>query len=94
MNYTESLKQGLEIQNIPLDIKNTPINVYLKHTGDILKLCFLEKETYDYIIVSETTVNGTEEIRIVPKKNIEYISIFYDFTSLETKENKNDKMII
>lgn len=94
MNYTESLKQGLEIQNIPLDIKNTPINVYLKHTGDILKLCFLEKETYDYIIVSETTVNGTEEIRIVPKNNIEYISIFYDFTSLETKENKNDKMII
>lgn len=94
MNYTESIRQGLEIQHIPIDIKNTPFNVYLKHTGDILKLCFLEKETCDCIIVSETTMNGTEEIRIIPKENIEYIAIFYDFTSLETQKNKNDKMII
>ena len=88
------MKQGLEIQNIPLDIKNVPFNIFLKDNGDILQLCFLENENDEALIVSETTALGTEELRIIPKQNIEYIAIFYDFTSLETEKNKNDKMII
>lgn len=94
INVEDSLKEGLEIQNIDLDVNNVPFNIYLKNNGDILKLCFLEKENNDTIIVSETTTRGTEEIRIVPKINISYIGIFYDFTSLESKEKKEDKMII
>ncbi len=92
MNYTKYLKEGLDVQDLKLEIKDTPVNIYLKHTGDILRLCFIEKETVDCLIVSETTARGTEEIRIVPKDNVEFVGIFYDFGSLEPK--KQDKMII
>ena len=55
-------------------------------------MCFLEEEKEDCIIVVETTDLGTEEIRIIPKDNIEYISIFYDFE--DDKEEFVDRMII
>ena len=92
MNITQDLKEGLEVQNIDLNYHNVPFNIYLKNTGDILRLCFLERENEYSIIVSETTAKGTEEIRIIPKANIEYIGLFYDFTSLEPRTQ--DKMII
>ena len=92
IDVTECLRKGLEIQKIDLDVKDIPFNIYMKNNGDILKLCFLEAETDDSIIVSETTHYGVEEIRIVPKINIEYIGIFYDFACLEPR--KPDKMII
>lgn len=92
MNIKESLLKGTEIQKIDVELKNIPFNVYLKHTGDILRLCFFEDEDIETLIVSETTMHGTEEIRIIPKQNIEYIGIFYDWTSLEPK--MRDKMII
>ena len=92
IDVASSLKRGLEIQNIDLDINNVPFNVYMKNTGDILRLCFLEEENNEVLIVSETTHYGVEEIRIIPKINIEYIGIFYDFKSLEPR--KQDKMII
>lgn len=92
IDVTECLRKGLEIQKIDLDVKDIPFNIYMKNNGDILKLCFLEAENANSIIVSETTHYGVEEIRIVPKINIEYIGIFYDFTSLEPR--KPDKMII
>lgn len=90
MDYKEALKTALILQNIDLTIDTIPLNIYLIG-GDVLTLCFLEKETTDYIIVVETSNNGAEEIRIIPKNNIEYISIFYDFESLKVEDN--DKMI-
>ncbi len=90
----ECLKKGLEVQHLDLEPKDVPFNIYMKHNGDILKLCFLEMESNDALIVSETTSRGTEEIRIVPKINISYIGIFYDFTGLEEKKYTDDKMII
>lgn len=94
MNYTQSLKDGLKIQKINLKPTDVPFNIYLKHNGDVLRLCFLEKETMDYIVVSETTEYGSEEIRIVPKDSIGYIGIFYDFASIEPRSKPVDKMII
>ena len=88
----ENLEKGIKIQKIDIETKNIPFNIYMKNNGDILRLCFLEAESKDTIIVSETTSRGTEEIRIIPKVNIEYISIFYDWTSLEPRQI--DKMII
>ena len=94
MNYTQSLKEGLKVQKINLKPYEVPFNIYFKHSGDVLRLCFLEKESMDYLVVSETTQYGTEEIRIVPKDSIEYIGIFYDFASIEPRNKPVDKMII
>ena len=90
MNYSKALKYALMIQDINLDLDEIPFNVYLKNTGDILTLCFLEAEKDDCIILVETNTLGAEELRIIPKENIEYISIFYDFDSLTDEEE--DKM--
>ena len=73
MNLKEELEEALKVQKIELDVKNVPFNLYLKNNGDILRLCFLESESRDAVIVSETTARGTEELRIIPKHNIEYI---------------------
>ena len=91
MNYKEALDSAMTLQNIDLTIPTVPFNIYLKNTGDILTLCFLEEETDDYLIIVETSSDGGEEIRIIPKENIEYISFFYDFESL--KVEYTDKMI-
>lgn len=92
INVQECLRKGLEIQKIDLNVNDIPFNIYMKNNGDVLRLCFLEAENIDSIIVSETTHYGVEEIRIIPKVNIEYIGIFYDFESLEPR--MQDKMII
>lgn len=92
MNYTEMLEKAMDVQDIDIEIRNLPFNIYMKNTGDILRLCFMEFEDDEVLLVSETTAHGTEEIRVVPKGNIEYIGIFYDFQSL--KPEKTDKMII
>ena len=94
MNYTQSLKDGLKVQKIQLKPYDVPVNIYLKHTEQVLRLCFIEKESTDYLVVSETTQYGTEEIRILPKENIEYVAIFYDFASIEPRGKPVDKMII
>lgn len=92
MNYTKALGYALHLQDIELDTNEIPFNIYLKN-NDVLTLCFLEYETDDCVIVVETNSVGAEELRIIPKDNIEYISIFYDFESLTVEEEK-DKMII
>lgn len=92
MNYSGALALALEKQGIELNVDEIPFNIFLKNTNDILTLCFLEEEKEDCIIVVETTDLGNEEIRIIPKDNIEYISIFYDFG--EDKEEFVDRMII
>lgn len=90
MNYHKLLSIAIERQNIDLEVSEIPFNVFLKNTGDVLTLCFLEYENDDCIVVVETNSVGAEELRIIPKFNIEYISIFYDFCSLE--EDQEDKM--
>ncbi len=90
MNYNEALKYGLEKQGISVKIDEIPINIFLKNTGDILTLCFIEKETENWLVVVETNNQGAEEIRVIPKENIEYISICYDSDTLE--EDNPDRM--
>lgn len=92
MNCSELLKKSFEIQGIDLNLNEIPFNIFLKNTGDVLCLCFLEYENDDSLVIVETNQYGAEEIRIVPKDNIEYISIFYDFEDIKTENN--DKMII
>ena len=79
MNYEEALSCAIKRQGIELKVSEIPFNIFLKNTNDILTLCFLEKETVDYLSIVETTDYGVEEVRIIPKENIEYVSIFYDF---------------
>ncbi len=92
MNYEEALSCAIKRQGIELRVDEIPFNIFLKNTNDILTLCFLEEETEEYITIVETTDYGVEEIRIIPKGNIEYISIFYDFE--DPKEEPVDRMII
>ena len=75
-----------------LELYEIPFNIFLKNTGDVLSLCFLEEENEDCLIVSETNTIGFEELRIIPKNNIEYVSVFYDFSSF--KGNEEDNMFI
>lgn len=92
MNYGDALVLAMERQGIGLELGEIPFNVFLKNTNDILALCFLEEETEDYIIVVETNSIGAEEIRIIPKDNIEYISIFYDFE--DESDDVVDRMVV
>lgn len=92
MNYEEALSCAIKRQGIELKVSEIPFNIFLKNTNDILTLCFLEKETVDYLSIVETTDYGVEEVRIIPKENIEYVSIFYDFE--ESEEEPVDRMII
>ena len=92
MNYAEILKLAIKKQDMELLLNEIPFNIFLKNTEDILSLCFLEYEDDECIIVSETNYLGFEELRIVPKENIEYVSVFYDFSDL--KEDKKDKMFL
>ena len=92
MNYEEALSCAIKRQGIELKVSEIPFNIFLKNTNDILTLCFLEKETVDYLSIVETTHYGVEEVRIIPKENIEYVSIFYDFE--ESEEEPVDRMII
>ena len=88
MNYSKALEYAVNLQKIELDLEEIPINIYLKNTCDILTLCFLEEERDDCLIVVETNSDGREEVRIIPKENIEYIGIFYDVGILEEKKDK------
>lgn len=91
MNFTKLLTDCLKKQDIDMDISEIPFNVFLKNTCDILTLCFIEFENDDFLVVAETNNRGSEELRIIPKENIEYVGIFYGFEEIEEKE---DKMII
>jgi len=88
MNYSKALKCAIKKQDLGLKVEETPFNIILKDTGDILTLCFLEQENKECLIVAETTTYGTEEIRIIPKGNIEYVSIFYESIIEEEEEDK------
>ena len=87
MNYEKILKLAIRKQDMNLELNEIPFNIFLKNSGDVLTLCFLEEENEECIIISETNMMGFEELRIVPKENIEYISVFYDFSSLGDDDN-------
>lgn len=93
MDYAQILELAVKKQGMELSLNEIPFNVFLKNTDSILTICFLEYEDEDCMIVSETNGFGFEELRIIPKQNIEYISIFYDFSDMD-KEEYDDKMII
>ena len=93
IDYTSLLKLAIKKQGMELPLNEIPFNVFLKNTGDILTVCFMEHENDDCLIVSETNDLGFEELRIIPKENVEYIGIFYDFSHMDDKDTI-DKMII
>lgn len=89
MDFTKALKKSVHLQDINLNVEEIPFNIYLKNNSDILTLCFLEYESEDFLIIAETTIHGSEEMRIIPKKNVEYISLFYDYTILTNHVEDN-----
>ena len=88
MNYTDSLKEAKKIQGINLKTDEIPITIYMKNNGDILQVCFIEKETINHLIIIEI-MNQGEQIRIIPKNNIEYRSIHYFIEEEEKIEHIN-----
>lgn len=88
MEWSRVLLDGLLSQGIKLGLEEVPVNIYLK-VGDILHFCFIEEEYSDLLLVSETTQNGTEEIRVINKNEISYIGIAY---AQLTPAKKNDVM--
>lgn len=92
MNYARALLLAVKKQNIDRDLSKIPFNVFLSYSGDVLSLCFLEEETDTYLIVAETNIMGGEELRIIPKENIEYIGLCYG--TLETEEEEEDIMFV
>lgn len=47
MNMMKTLKEAIKVQDIDLELNEIPINIFLKHNGDILEFCFIEKESED-----------------------------------------------
>ena len=68
-------------------------NVHLKDNISYF-VCFLVAETEKYIVVVETTIKGTEELRIIPKTSIISVDVLYDLESMmaEIPEDSNDIM--
>lgn len=93
MDYGKLLVCAVRKQDIDLELEEIPFNIFLKNTGDVLSLCFLEFEDDDCLIVAETNGFGTEEMRVVPKDNIEYVGIFYDFTSLDGDDPRDNMFL-
>jgi hypothetical protein len=52
MNMMKTLKEAIKVQDIDLELNEIPINIFLKHNGDILEFCFIEKESDDALIVA------------------------------------------
>lgn len=100
MNYSKLITAQFEEQDIDLDIEEIPIAIYFK-SGDLISLSFIERETVDALVVSETTTklnpNNTlqfgDELRIIPKDNIDYVSVIYD-VSFDLDNEVKDKMFL
>lgn len=70
-------------------------NVHLKDNISYF-ICFLVAETEKYVVVVETTLKGTEELRIIPKSSIISVDVVYDLENLLTAEpeEQHDVMFI
>ena len=81
MNYTQAINDGLQDQNIDIELHNVPLNIYL-YSDHIVSLCFLDYEDDEYLRVVETGPSGGEELRIIPKDNIIFIGVIYQTEEL------------
>lgn len=90
MNWSKAVITGINKQGIKSGLDEIPVNIYL-NMGDILRCCFLDEETDDLLIVSETTNTGTEEVRVVNKVDVSYISVVYG-NIIPEKVKSQDKM--
>ena len=64
-------------------------NVHL--VGDISYFfCFLMAETERYVVIVETTVRGTEELRILRKDKIISVDVIYDIEEIMSQEPVDD----
>ena len=64
-------------------------NVHLKDNISYF-FCFLIAETEKYIVIVETTPQGTEELRIFPKSSLISVDILYDLESILAEEPADD----
>lgn len=77
MNLSKLLMASLIKQDIAVEsYEEVPFNVHTIGGMDYF-LCFLIAETEKYIVVVETTMIGTEELRIIKKDNIDSLEIVY-----------------
>ena len=58
--------------------------------------CFLVAETEKYVVIVETTLHGTEELRVLKKDKIISVDVVYDVESilLAEPEDHTDIMFI
>ena len=77
MNLSTLLIASLIKQDINVDsYDEIPFNIHTMGGLDYF-LCFLIAETEKYVVVAETTMMGTEELRIIKKDNIDSLEIVY-----------------
>ena len=94
MNLSKLLIASLIKQDIYVkDCEEIPFNVHTIGGIDYF-LCFLIAETEKYVVVAETTMTGTEELRIIKKDNIDSLEIVYGQLEkmFEKEEHQYDVM--
>ena len=94
MRFIKNIENALEKQKQKTKIKDCPLKITLK-SGHTLNYCYIENETKKILTIAETTKKGTEELRIINKEDISYISIIYANTEIEnTETEKTNNMYI
>lgn len=91
MDIIQAVQNGLKVQGINNSITECPVNITLK-SGIILNACYLEEETQDLLIVSETTRELKEEIRVINKDDISYLAVIYLTPGLYENTDKENNM--
>ena len=87
INVTNSLIKSLKLQQLPTDISKIAVNIYTKQS--VFSTCFIEYETPSVLGIVETMIDGSEQIRIVPKENLDYIEVVY-----EQKDEKPKRVVM
>lgn len=81
-----------------IDVKTPEEIAFNVHMVDGLSyfFCFLVAETEKYVVVAETTMKGTEELRVLVKNSIVSVDVVYDFSDMmeEPPQDHNDVMFI
>ena len=90
VNVKKALYQGYRYQGFDPEDILICFNLILKEEY-YLQNCFFVDEDDDTLTVVTTTMEGTEELRIVPKQSIIYIQPVYDAdVFLDEPEEKID----
>lgn len=90
MNIITSLLEAVASQDIDAMVDDICFNLYTKQ-GSVFFLCFYVSETESVFTFVNTSENGTEELKIIPKDNIEYIELVYQINLDVKKDNDEDK---